>query len=534
MKAMFYLIRKEIKNTVIDMFRHPSRLLLYLFIIVMLGFSLFSKMESKRSGDYLDIRILEGAYLAVSLLIAVPTLLSGLKSGATFFKMSDVNFLFVSPISSKKILAYGLIKQMGSSFLMMFFLLFYGATASEMFGITRWQLIALVGGLVLLIFTMQVLALLVYSFSNGEPGRVQAVQAVLYGALTFMAAIVIVSFFKHGSKLESLLAAIASPYLTYIPVVGWIKGMVFAIIRGNTAGILVYSILNLLALAGSIVLFEKSDSDYYEDVLQSTETSFELRQSVKAGRSFQKKVSNRQIKVRDTGINHGWGANTFFYKHIRQSRRKSRLPFLSTSTVVMVIANLVFAIFLQKISGDGSDRMPTGYLMPVCLAASSYVLFFFNMAGDWSMELLKPYIYLVPESPFRKLVWASLSTVLKPAIDGVLIFAVLEVYLRANPATALLCMLLYASVGLLYVSVNVLAQRLFGQVANKGLTMLFYMLLLAVLFAPGAVISGLLYQFAGFLPGFVIGLPIAVWDIAVSLGVFAACRNLLSTVEYNF
>ncbi len=533
MKAMLYLFRKEIKNSLLDILRHPGKLILYLFIIALLGFSLLTGTDTKKSVGVLDFRILEGLYLGVSILLGLPMLLSGLKSGATFFRMSDVNFLFVSPISPKKILAYGLIKQMGTSLLMMFFLLFYSGMAYQLFGVMPHQLVALIAGFALLLFTMQVLALLFYSYSSGNPSRVQGVKTVLYVLLGLTAAFIMFTYFANGARIESLLAAISSPYLTILPVVGWIKGMVFAIMKGNGSEILIYAALNAAALIGGILLFIKSNSDYYEDVLQTTETAFELRQSMKEGRSFQRKMNSGNVKIRDTGINHGWGANTFFFKHIRQNSRMSRLPFLGASTVVMTVLNLVLAIFFRTMVAANSDKIPVGVIMGICLAASSYILFFFNLSGDWSKELIKPYIYLVPENPFSKLVWACLSTVLKPAMDGVLIFTVLAIYLKANPATALLCMLAYASVGFLYVSVNILFQRLFGTIMNKGLIMLVYMLLLGLLFAPGAVVSGLLYAFADYLPGFVIGLPCVVWNFAVSLGIFAACRNLLSSVDFN-
>ena len=68
----------------------------------------------------MDARILELGYFAILAFLCVLTVWSGLKSGATFFKMSDVNLLFVSPVSPKTILAYGLIKQMGASALAVF------------------------------------------------------------------------------------------------------------------------------------------------------------------------------------------------------------------------------------------------------------------------------------------------------------------------------------------------------------------------------------------------------------------------------
>lgn len=532
MRAILYLVRKEIKNTLLDMLRHPARLILYVGVLALLFFSIVSRMEEGHRANYLNFSILHGVYFAVLLFIAVPSVLNGLKSGATFFKMSDVNFLFVSPVSSKIILAYGLAKQMGSSLLMMVFLLFYGGMAADAFGVVPWQIVTLMAGIALLVFTIQIITLLVYSAASGRPERVRLVNLCVYGVVVLMVGFVLVRFLLNGSTLEALYAALVSPYLAFVPVIGWIKGMIFGIIQGNAVDAIAYGALNLLTLAGSILLFAKSNSDYYEDVLQTTETTFELRKAMKEGRSFRNRTA-RPVKVRDTGINHGWGANTFFFKHMRQSLRRSRVPFIGASTFVLATVNLVLVIFIRAVSGSEADQVPSGILMAIALLTSCYILFFFNAVGDWSTELMKPYIYLVPEKPFAKLVWASLSNVIKPALDGLIVFTVLGIFAHANPATALLCVLLYASVGFLFTAGNVLSQRLFGQVVNKGITMFIYIFVLMILLAPGIAVSAVLYTVAGYLPGFIVGMPIFVWNVAVSLGVFAACRNLLSTAELN-
>ena len=513
------------------MLHHPARLVLYVAMIVLLVFSLLSGSEHSGSREYLDIRVLNGIYLGVLLFIAVPSILAGLKSGTTFFKMSDVNFLFVSPISPKKILAYGLIKQMASSLLMMVFLLFYGGMVGNTFGVTVGQTIVLVLGIALMVFTMQIIVLLIYTFSSGRPERVRLVQTCLYIVLGAIVTFVIGSFLLNGSTVEAIYAAIASPYLEFVPIAGWIKGMIFGIISGSIVNIILYSVLNVVLIVGSILLFVNSDSDYYEDVLQTTETTFERKTATKAGRMAA--LNTKPLKVKETGINHGWGANTFFFKHLLQDKRQNRIPFIRTSTIMMVLINIILVIFLKGISGSGNDSIPSGMLMPIALAASCYILFFFNIAGDWTLELQKPYIYLIPAKPFEKLIWASLSTILKPVIDGALIFTLLCLVLKANPATALICMLIYGSVGFLFTAANVLSQRLFGQIINKGLTLLLYMLMILLLIAPGVGASAMLYAFAKWLPGFIIGLPVVVWNILVSLGIFAACRNLLSTVELS-
>ena len=120
MSAIVFMLRKSLKNTILEMLHHPLKLIVYLFVGAMILFGGLSAMASpSEEGVLLDARILEGVYLGILLLVTVPTLLMGLRSGTTLFSMSDVCMMFVSPISPKKILIYGIVKQMGMSLLIM-------------------------------------------------------------------------------------------------------------------------------------------------------------------------------------------------------------------------------------------------------------------------------------------------------------------------------------------------------------------------------------------------------------------------------
>ena len=137
MNALLYMMRKRLKNTLLELLHHPARLIAYLFVVGML---LLSGLTNMRAPDgphsYADIRLLEGIYLGLLLLITIPSLLIGLRSGANLFTLSDVNNLFISPMSPRKILLYGLLRQMGTVLLMMVFFFSYAGMAVDSFGVT--------------------------------------------------------------------------------------------------------------------------------------------------------------------------------------------------------------------------------------------------------------------------------------------------------------------------------------------------------------------------------------------------------------
>jgi hypothetical protein len=298
---------------------------------------------------------------------------------------------------------------------------------------------------------------------------------------------------------------------------------------------LIYTGLIAAMIVAEILLFVKIDADYYEDVLQTTEKTDLIKRAMKSGdRATVASLSAKPTKVRDTGINNGWGANTFFYKHLREAGRKSRLVFVNGSTVLLVIISLAMAFFVGKVSAGDKDPATRGQLMAIALGMLVYVQFFLNTVGDWSRELLTPYIYLVPENPFKKLIWASLTTILKPIIDGFIVFTLLCIALQANPLTALVCALIYGSMGFVFTANSVLSQRLFGRSGSKGLLVFAYMMIIGLTVAPGVVVSSLLLFLGHGLPGIVVGLPVVIWNVGISFVIFAACKNILHSIEVNY
>ena len=534
MGARFYMMRKRLKNSLLELLHHPGRLVAYLFVLGMLLFSGLTNMRAPAGPDaYTDIRLLEGIYLGLLLLITVPSLLVGLRSGANLFTLSDVNNLFISPVSPRKILLYGLLRQMGTSLLMMVFFFSYAGMAVRSFGLTPLMAVLLIAGFAVTVFLVQLLTMLIYSFSNGSPARIRGVKTALILLVGAALAAVGVPLLQNGLGPDSLYAAVSQPLLEWIPFVGWMKGLLFSLWEGRTLWAAGFGGLLLGGTAGVVALFLHIEPDYYEDVLQNAETTYEIRAAAKEGR-----VTNagggREIKVRDTGIGRGWGASAFFFKHLREMRRRSRLVFVGGATLLQLAGGVILALVLRF---AGGGEMSPGMVMIMVTTMCLYILLFTNSAGEWGRELAKPYLYLVPAGPFAKLLWASLTSLIKPLVDGVVIFLGVGIAAGARPFTTVMCMLLYASFGALFTAANILSQRLFGKAGNQGLLLFLYVLMLMILVLPGlagGITLGVLMDMGilpATLPTAIMALPMIVWNLMASFGIYALCRGALHDME---
>ncbi len=537
MNAVLFLAGRQLKNFVRQTVRNPGKLIIYLVCIGMMAWMFIDlTLHPKKTGSFADIRILEGLFLVWLLLLGTLTITTSLKSGSAVFRMSDVNLLFVSPTSPRVILIYGLARQMGATLLGFFFMLFYCGNLTSAFHITPADVLLLIALTAFFMILIQVVAMLAYGLIRGEPRRRAAVQGGVYAFITLMLLTALAPFIKGGADVSAACAAAGSRTLEYFPVVGWTKGAAFALMEGDAGRAALYGALLLVSLLLCILLFLKSTPDYYEDVLEKAEKTFALRQSKKEKRGLAAAASTGPKKVGKTGLGRGWGANAFFYKHLCEARRRSRFVFFSTSTVLMLVMNLgMYGIML--LIGGSKNPVPAHFIMAAACGLSIYILFFLNAAGDWSRELTAQYIYLAPEPPFKKLLWSSMTTLLKPVFDGIVLFGVTGIVVRAPLPTALICILLYASYGGLFTAGNVLAKRIFGGMANRGIVLILYMPLLIAIAAPG--IGGMVAVFmaARSLPEsvlpFLMGLPTVGWNLLVAGVVFYLCRNLLASAEMN-
>ena len=119
MAALFYILKTRLKNQLKDFFKSPSKVILLILILLVLVISLLFG-DTSRGSEINKLRDIRELYAALTVLYAVMFFLmcyGGLQNGASMFSMADINLVFSSPVSPKKILIYGLIHQMGTSLL---------------------------------------------------------------------------------------------------------------------------------------------------------------------------------------------------------------------------------------------------------------------------------------------------------------------------------------------------------------------------------------------------------------------------------
>lgn len=516
MKALSYLFFTTLKNRIKELRRHPAQLVLILFVLAMLALVLFTASLPREAGETVrPIGELSALTLALYACMFLLTCHNGLSSGASFYSMADVNLLFATPIPQRRILFYGLLRQLGTSALLGFFLLFQYTWLHQSYDLSFPGLLAIFGGYCLAVFCGQLTAMVIYALTSGNESRRRAVKIGIYMLALGAVLLVGIPALRAQDTLAAAVAAADGPVLAFFPVAGWLKTAVAGVLSGAALPVL-FGLGGAAAYVAALVLvIIRTRPDFYEDVLKATEVSFSAITASKEGKLAE--PVPQKVKVGKTGIGRGAGPGVFYYKH-RLERRRSRLFLLDAMTLIWAAMCVEFSFFMRS---QG--------LLPVFVFAT-YMQIFSSSTGRWLRELLMPYVYLIPESPFRKLIGVCKESILQSAVEAAVVMVPCGLIVGAPPLDIVGCVAARFAFALLFMAGNILVERLFGQVVNKALILGLFLLAMMLLALPG-VITGIVFGLtAGMFAGL---LAVSAWCVVAAGTVAFLCRNILDIAELN-
>ncbi len=178
MSALTYLTLTQFKNRIRGVFRSPAKLIYAIIVIALLAFVVLAgNMEDAEGVGTPDAQLgaIIVAYFAIMFLM---TANSGFSTGMSIFKMADVNFLFVGPFRSVRVLFHGMFNQMAAALIMAAVILFQYGWMHGQYGVGGLDMVFVIAGYALTVFTAQITAMVIYAFSSGRPGVRKALRAV--------------------------------------------------------------------------------------------------------------------------------------------------------------------------------------------------------------------------------------------------------------------------------------------------------------------------------------------------------------------
>ncbi|MEA4895596.1 MAG: putative ABC exporter domain-containing protein, partial [Oscillospiraceae bacterium] len=141
--------------------------------------------------------------------------------------------------------------------------------------------------------------------------------------------------------------------------------------------------------------------------------------------------------------------------------------------------------------------------------------------------------YLVPEPPFKKMLYALAETFPAELLESTLIFIPVSIIVRAPVSVCLLCIVGRMSFSFLFISSSIAIERIWGGSLSKTAGILIYFLVDLLLSAPGIVLAIVLTSNGiSFSSSDVTSvLCIALMNIPIAALIIYVCRNVLQYAE---
>ncbi|MBQ6249733.1 MAG: putative ABC exporter domain-containing protein [Oscillospiraceae bacterium] len=366
---------------------------------------------------------------AVILVVFVIEIAGADKNGSKIFLPADVTLLFASPMRPQSVLLFRLMTQLGMALLGSVYLLFQLPNLTLNLGLSTAAALSIILTWFATIFTAKLTQVLLYLLCSSH----EKLKANLRRLLIAVLAVVLAGYlaFWQSSGLAPAAAAaklFCAPWTRFIPLWGWLKGVAIFAAEGPLWAALVCLVATALGCVGLMALSMHLNVDFYEDAMaQSEETAERMArlQAEQPSRVMLRRKKDRSDRLRRDGLNHGWGANVFFFKTMYNRFRFAHHGFLTKTTETDLAAAIAVAVFCRM-------ALDVYSILPVALVLSACA--FFRALGDPLPEDVdNDYFRLVPEQTSTKLWYSLLGGAACCALDVLPAMVVGGIVMKAQP-----------------------------------------------------------------------------------------------------
>ena len=410
--------------------------------------------------------------------------------------MADVNFLFTAPMKPQSVLLFRLTFQMLAVITGSLYILFQIPNLVLNAGVPIE--VCLIGFMVLMVtFIFQkLISVGMYTLTATHPNIKKYVLPVIVGVILVFLAITAGVYMTAGQDIWTTLERTwGSHWSRFIPVVGWLKAVLMYAIEGNVVMILLLLILLLLSMVAVIYLIWHIKADFYEDAMAGAQeradmliAAAEKRKAISVTDNKSKKKDKR--KVVETQTIQGEGASVFFTKEVLCRNRLAKFGF-ATGTMLWYLAIACGGAFLNVKFLESDSFNIAGFIMMA-------VLFFRNYGNPIAQETSMNWLFLVPESAYKKVFFAMLAGTYATLIDllpGMIIFTMI---CGTNPLVMLLWLAVLITMDFMLSGVGMVLEALFPAdamntvKASLQLMLKFFMIFVIVIaVVVGVVLNGI-------------------------------------------
>ncbi len=345
----------------------------------------------------------------------------------TQYCAADVNFLFTSPISSRLIYAWSIIKQIFNTLIGIIFIIVPLFLMSRAFSIEfNKGIIYAITGIILFIIIIQTLKFFIYSLVKRFNIKI-LFKIIIYVSFGLVAIYLLISIYNAKDILQGAINVFGGKIFENIPVIGWTKNLIFSLIINSMP----LNNLILLIMSAAIILIISIylATDYYEEAIVSTEKMQKIRKAFTENNieEVHKLISKKKVKVKNVHLN--WNLNNayaFLWKAIVVNKR------LSKGVLSQIVKYFAFAV-IGTVLGYGLRN--NSYLMimvSIVIIGEVFQGANSTFREGLEYELKKNYIFLLPGRIRHKMLAINIIPAIKTLIRNFVLIFSMFLFLRVT------------------------------------------------------------------------------------------------------
>ncbi len=487
MKGLIYLLKTTTKNRILKSLKKPVT---YIWVVFAIGYLVMVLGSFGTLIDGFNIGNPNGYALIVSFGVfsLLPTnIITYAKRKGLIFRQSDVHFMFSSPVNPKLVLINAQIKQIFLALLLNIVVAVMGVIYFHvpLLNILLYFLFAFVVENILESSIMIIL----YGNETLSEKQIKILCRSLYAIIGVLLCFGAYLFIHYEASWNVVGIFLQHPVIQCVPIIGWnIAALRLIILGPTTINVICTTLYSVAAFVLFVLAYKmKCTGEYYEQAM-----TFADDYAVKLARGkkgqvtlpFKQKLGKATIEYKGTY------AKAIFYRQLLEYK-KNRFFIFGMSSVISLAAGIAIAVF-GYFTYDEIGKLK-GFIVP---GVSAYITFIFSgYAPKWSKEVSNPYTFLIPDTPTRKLWYATVIEHIRAIVDGALITIPAAITLRLNIIQILLSIVIYvclqASKLYLNVVTDAVINRYLGAI-GKQLFRLFAQGIIITICVVSAAMAGLI------------------------------------------
>ena len=528
MKAIVFLLKTTIINYFKRLKEKPQKAIGPIFVV--LWMALMFIPNNKKTGSHIPKEIFISLFMLFTIIMVLYSLYSGTKKATSKFSMCDVNLIFVTPIKPQTVMLYGVIKKIAVELFASFFILYQIPNLLKNFNIPAInEIMIIIAFMIFQLVLCNIIKLLVFGLNTKYKGLGQLIRNIIKALILFSAAGNVLLLVKGSflSFYKELVNDIAYSYwIQFIPIFGWMREIARQTIMGINLSYVVYLVLILLLSGLLLYITYNMELDFYEEMLSSAEHN-ELLLDMKNNKdgAAKKRIGViKPFKKKELKLKGTFGAEVLFFKHMNEYFKRSLVFFINTYSLILLAAAILLGVFAK-----GMD------IKFIFLPACGMLFFTSGLGAKIYTEITYYFVFLLPDSPYKKLFYCSASSLVKTFADAVLLFVPFGIFSKASMFEVVLCIACYVTLGGMLAYSGLFAFRIaeflgFTGPVAQGLLFMLFQLLLAV---PAAIIVAILTYKLNMLSGYAIYAAILAYSIGAAALFSLGCVGIFSNMEFR-